>query len=69
MSAAPLVIVTAVLPDPVLVIAARLRMSRRWRRRLDRERDLRRGSDRSGPRVHVDLGAWLRSIEPEERTT
>lgn len=53
----------AELPDRVLAIAARLRLPRRHRRQLERELELRCGSDRGGRRQRVDLGAWLLLIE------
>lgn len=53
------------LPDSVLLVAAGLRLSTRWRRLLEREACIRRGSDRSGPRVHVSLRQLLRVVDDE----
>ncbi len=53
------------LPDNALAILARLRLPGRLRWRLLREIDLRRGSDRSGPRLPIRPDEWLCSVEGE----
>jgi hypothetical protein len=53
----------ALLPDGVVAVGRRLRLPERLRRRLRHEAALRRGSDRSGPRVRISTAAWLLSLE------
>jgi hypothetical protein len=49
--------------DGALALLARLRLPLKLRRRVLRELDLRRGSDRSGPRLPLDAADYLAHLE------
>jgi hypothetical protein len=55
----------ALLPDGTLALLRYLRLPRRLRLRVLRELDVRRGSDRSGPRLPIRAEDWLHSLEAE----
>lgn len=51
------------LPDQTVALMLRLTLDRRLRRRFYREAEIRRGSDRSGPRIPVAADEWLAAQE------
>lgn len=53
------------LPDSTLALLRRLRLPRGLARRVRREVELRRGSDRSGPRWPVETAEWLAGRDAE----
>jgi hypothetical protein len=56
----------AMLPDETLALLCHLNLSSRHLQALRREMDLRRGSDRSGPRLAIRADEYLRMLDEAE---